>query len=162
MAQSLTCQFDAGGAQAALQNIADEAQALVRPAAQSGAQVLYQEVVARVAAIGQITGNLRASIYQVYSRDHSTTDRATYHVSWNARKAPHGGLVEYGHIQTRKVYLGSDGKWHTSKEMLPQPKRVAARPFLRPAYDARAGQAVEAARVTFTEGMQRVLNGGAA
>ncbi|MBA3588300.1 MAG: HK97 gp10 family phage protein [Methylibium sp.] len=128
----------------------------VRPAAQAGAQVLYDEVRANVAKIGKKTGNLARSIYQAYSEDNSTKGSATYHVSYNASKAPHGNLVEYGHIQTRKVYLGRDGNWYTSKTLLPEPKQVGARPYIRPAFDAKSKRAVEAARDAFVDGMKQV------
>jgi hypothetical protein len=160
MADALTVKFDGGSADATLAAMQAELEALVRPTAQAGAEVLYREVKIRVASIGKVTGNLGASIYQVYSRDNSNDVRATYHVSWNARKAPHGHLVEYGHIQTRKVYVGSDGKWYTSKDPLPGgPRRVGARPFLRPAWDAKGAAAAEAMLVHYTEGMQRLLAG---
>jgi hypothetical protein len=110
-----------------------------RPAAQAGIDVLYQAALRNVNALGRKTGNLASSIYQVFSRSNSQQGgagylRATYHVSWNHRKAPHGHLVEYGHIQKYKVYLGKDGKWYTNKKApLPTPVQVAARPFIRPA-----------------------------
>lgn len=151
---SFSIKFDASGANAALDALMEKAQANVRPAAQAGAQVLYNEVKLNVASIGKVTGNLDSSIYQVYSKDNSTQDRATYHVSWNARKAPHGHLVEHGHIMTRKAYIGSDGKWYTSKVKLAEPKHVGARPFIRPAYDAKAQAALEAANAKWIEGMK--------
>lgn len=110
-----------------------------RPAAQAGAEVLYRAVLQNVNALGRKTGNLAASIYQAFSENNSTETTAgyslaTYHVSWNARKAPHGHLVEFGHIQKYKVYLGKDGNWYTNKKApLPVPVHVAARPFIRPA-----------------------------
>lgn len=130
---------------------------LMRPAAQAGAQVFYDEVVTRVNAIGKVTGNLAGSIYQAWSRDQSIDNKSVYHISWNASKAPHGHLVEYGHTQTRKVYIGSDGKWYTSKTKLDSPKRVAAKPFLRPAYDAKAAAAGQAAQARYEEGMRELL-----
>ena len=146
-----------------------EVVAAVRPAAQAASQVLYDAVKSNVAALGRKTGNLDRAIYQAYSAAHSAAGKATYHISWNARKAPHGGLVEFGHIQRYASYLGSDGNWHTavrpSMRGKPAPKRrasqavkdayyvlraggpvqVAARPFVRGAA-SRADQAVEAAK----------------
>ena len=115
----------------------------VRPAAQAGAQVIYDEVMRNVARIGSVSGNLASAIYQAYSADNSGPLRATYHISWNARRAPHGHLVEFGHIQKFKVYL-SEGRWYTNKGApLAEPKQVAARPFIRPARAA-FGRAEEA------------------
>lgn len=154
MADAFSIKFDTSAAFAALDGIDAKVKENIRPAAQAGAQVLYDEVKVNVARIGKVTGNLESSIYQVFSEDNSTLERATYHVSWNGSKAPHGHLVEYGHIQTRKVYVGSDGKWYTSKTLLPEPKQVAASPFLRPAFAAKAKEAAEAAKARFEQGMR--------
>jgi hypothetical protein len=128
----------------------------VRPASQAGAEVFYQQVKRNVAGIGRVTGNLDSAIYQAYSANNSGKGRAVYHVSWNARKAPHGHLVEFGHIQRYKVYTGRDGRWYTAirpgmkgKKAPPRkasqsvkdayyvplasPRQVAAQPFIRPA-----------------------------
>ena len=105
----------------------------VRPSAQAAAQVLYDDVKRNVAQIGRITGNLEKSIYQVYSKKRSGETKATYEVSYNRQKAPHGHLIEYGHIQKFKRYIGSDGNWYTKKDSPITPKQVGARPFIRPA-----------------------------
>lgn len=146
-------------------------QSATRPAAQAAAQVLYDAVKANVATLGKKTGNLDKSIYQAFSANNSAPGKATYHISWNATKAPHGGLVEFGHIQRYKVYVGSDGKWYTAvrPEMvgkpkpsrraaqgvkdayyvpLPAPKQVAARSFVRKAV-SQFDQATAAAREVF-------------
>lgn len=160
MADSFSIKFDDRKLMAALDGIAAGAKANVRPAAQAGAQVFYDEVKLNVAKIGHKTGNLSSSIYQAFSKDNSDAEHATYHISWNVKKAPHGHLVEYGHIQTRKVYVGSDGNWYTSKTPLPAPKHVAARPFLRPAFDSRAQDALHAAKARWEEDMRGVIASG--
>ncbi|MBI3103239.1 MAG: HK97 gp10 family phage protein [Burkholderiales bacterium] len=93
-----------------LQASADKLHAATRPAAQAGAQVLYERAL-QLAPVSQAAhmfhgthgvygpyspGNLRDSIYQVYSKDRSFEDVSTYHVSWNASKAPYGAMVEFG------------------------------------------------------------------
>lgn len=134
--------IDAVALEQYLDALGDDADAAVRPAAQAGAQVLYDEVVRNVSRIGKKSGNLSRAVYQVFSKDHSDQGQATYHISWNARKAPHGHLVEYGHIQKFQAYIGSDGKWYTNKHApLAQPRQIGARPFVRPAmskFDAAA------------------------
>lgn len=105
----------------ALKEVFDNA---TRPAAQAGAQIVYdraREIVAgeltskrehyfygmatkalpagskKAAAYGPYRpGSLYRSIYQVFSKDNSFTDKSVYHVSWNADKAPYGGMVEVG------------------------------------------------------------------
>jgi hypothetical protein len=139
---------------AMLHEMGDQAEAAVRPAAQAAAQVLYEEVKSNVDAIGRKTGNLSNAVYQAYSDQRSGPGFATYAVSWNHSKAPHGGLVEFGHIQRYVSYVGSDGNWYTavrpSMRGKPKPKRrasqaekdayyvplaapkqIAARPFVR-------------------------------
>ena len=115
----------------------------VRPAAQAGAQVYYNEVKLR-AKRGNETrylkggrtrpaGLLASAIYQVFSTKNSSEQKATYHVSWNKKKAPHGYLVEFG---TRFA-----------------PKH----PFLRPAYDAVHGAAEAAINDELQKRIKAVL-----
>lgn len=132
---SFSMSVDLRSLESAIQGMQTKVQASARPAAQAAAQVLYEHARQNAAALGRVTGKLQSAIYQAYSKDHSRPGVATYHVSWNARKAPHGHLVEFGHVQRFKVYLGKDGKWHTNKRAPIAPRHVAARPFLRPAWD---------------------------
>lgn len=158
----------------AMQGRADEA---ARPAAQAAAQVLYDAVKANVARIKKHTGNLDRSIYQAFSIDNSGPGRAMYHISWNAKKAPHGHLVEYGHMQRYVYYRRNDGQIRPlvrpgmdgtpkPKGRAPQavkdqyyvpleggPRLVAARPFIRPAI-AKAAEAMDEAKAVF---VSRVL-----
>lgn len=143
MAEAFAIKFDGAGLDAALDQIAHGAEVSTRPAAQAGAQVLYDEVLLRV-PVSTTTrknkrgktiapGALRNSIYQVFSQDNSTDGRATYHVSWNYRRAPHGHLVEFG----------------TS--------RAPARPFLRPSFDAQSRNALQAASVRWSDDMRALI-----
>jgi len=176
---SVTMKIDMGSVSDMLAELEGDVHAAVRPAAQAAADVLYRAGLKNVDAIGSVTGNLRRSIYQVFSEDHSKAveggyAKATYHVSWNAKKAPHAHLIEYGWIQRYAVHLGDDGKWHTlvrpEKRGTKRPGRRAsqaekdayyvvraggpvqqpARPFMRPAY-YQQGAAVEAAKAKFME-----------
>lgn len=156
MGKSLSIKFDPSLLNQRIDNIGVAVLGAVRPAAQAGAQVLYDEVKLNVGRIKKKTGNLGASIYQVFSQDNSSEVRSTYHISWNARKAPHGHLVEYGHLMTRKAYIGSDGKWYTSKVKI-DPKLVGARPFLRPAFDAKRVSALQAAEARWIAETQKAL-----
>lgn len=154
-----------------LKDLGEGVEHAIRPAAQAGAQVLYDAAKANVAAIGRVTGNLSSAIYQAYDRRVSNQQQAIYQVSWNAKKAPHGQLVENGHMQRYVTYVGKDGKWHTAvkPEMrgkkLPRgrisqavkdayfvqrktPIQVAAKPFMRPAAD-QMERAIAAAEAEF-------------
>lgn len=142
---SMTVHVEMGALEVLVEDMATDVEAAIRPAAQAAAQVLVDEVQRNVGRIGRKTGNLARSIYQVYSKSNSDKERAVYHVSWNARKAPHGHLVEFGHMQRYQVVVDKrTGKWITLKNRPISPKQVGARPFVRPAL-AKFPQALDAA-----------------
>ncbi len=155
MSRGVSIKFDSKGAMAGLDSLVATTDHAVRPAAQAGAQELYNVAktlcpvsdathyfygsASKKAPAGQkkqfayqyAPGNLRDSIYQVYSKDNSGVTKATYHVSWNYSKAPYGFMVEYG----------------TS--------RAPAHPFLRPAFDTTKRQALQAAKARFVAEMKK-------
>lgn len=103
--------FDAGGLTSLLDDLEEGAQEAIRPAAHAATQVIYDRVKLNVQAIRRETGNLERSIYQYYSKENSEDgQRAQYHVSWNAAKAPHGHLVEYGYLQRYRYYQDNQGR----------------------------------------------------
>lgn len=134
-----------------LDKITNAAESAVRPAAQAGAQVFYEEARVRCPVSDEAhffygknskrdgvkyffrPGNLRDSIYQFYNTKTSDKASANYSISWNHQKAPYGYMVEHG----------------TS--------RAPANPFLRPAYDAARSLAVRRVK----EVLQASLNGRA-
>lgn len=152
-----------------IRDLGESVEHAIRPAAQAGAQVIYDEAKKNVERIKQNTGNLASAIYQAYDKRASTNQLAAYSISWNAKKAPHGQLVEFGHISRYESYVGKDGKFHTmirpEKRGQKKPNRrasqaekdafyvlrkggavqVAAQPFMRPAADKleQAAAAVE-------------------
>lgn len=93
-----------------LQATADRLHKATRPAAQAGAQIIYERArinvpVSKAAHMFYGTnsvygpynpGNLRDAIYQVFSKDKSFKDRSVYHLSWNKDEAPYGFMVELG------------------------------------------------------------------
>ena len=138
-----------------MEALAERAEKAARPAAQAGAQVIYERVKANVAALGRKTGNLDSAIYQAFSANNSGEGKATYHISWNATKAPHGHLVEWGYIK-RWQSIMINGKWVTLKNRpLATPVQVPGKAFMRRAKDA-IPMAEEAMRAKFLE----VLHGG--
>lgn len=92
----------------------DKLHAATRPAAQAGAQIIYER--ARIEApVSQDShyfyirgkkygpyapGTLKNSIYQVYSKDNSFKDVSTYHISFNKSEAPYGFIVHNGTSRT--------------------------------------------------------------
>lgn len=174
---SFKIKVDLAGLNGYLDRMNEGVQAAARPAAQAGAQVLYNEVQTNVKKIKRKTGNLASAIYQAYSENNSGPGRATYHVSWNAKKAPHGHLVEWGHLQRYEYYQDDAGKVRPKVRpgmqgkprpkrgnraaldayyvTLPNPKQVAARPFVRPAM-AKLPQAEAAAREVLMQQIEKV------
>lgn len=145
---SFKLRVDLSAFEADIDEDADIVEAAARPAAQAMAQVLYDEVKANVAKLGKKTGNLASAIYQAYSADNSEPGLATYHVGWNAKKAPHGQLIEFGHLQIYKAYM-KDGIWYSVQgERLATPKQVPAYPFVRPAM-SKAAEAQDAGEAEF-------------
>lgn len=149
---TLSMSLDLSGLAATVDAMNADVLAAARPAAQAGAQVLYDDVRRNVSRIKRKTGKLAASIYQAYSADHSGRGRATYHISWNAKKAPHGHLVEFGHLQRYEVtHDPKTGRFITHKDKpLASPVQVPGRPFIRPAI-AKMPEAEEAMRERFMQ-----------
>lgn len=170
----MTIDVNIGGINAMFDALEADVQKAVRPAAYAATKVIYDAVKVNVGKLGKKTGNLDKAIYHVFAESKSGPGRATYEISWNASKAPHGHLVEFGHIQRYAVHLGKDGKWYTvvrpSMRGKPKPKRrasqaakdayyvlrkggpqqIAAQPFMRPAI-YKTGEAIAAAEKRFFE-----------
>lgn len=162
---ALTIDVDLSAFDRTIDEIEEAVEAGARVAAQAGAQVIYGAVQRNVATIRKHSGNLASAIYQAFSEDNSSPGKATYHVSWNARKAPHGHLLEFGYLQRYAYYQDDQGnirpqvrpgmqdqpkpKTRAAKDAyyvtLPSPRQVGARPFIRPAL-AQAGEAQRAAQ----------------
>jgi len=127
---SMTISADMSGLNAMLDELQGDVEEAARPAAQAAAQVLYDTVKANVGRLGKKTGNLDRAIYQAYSENNSVPGKATYHVSWNAKKAPHGHLIEFGHLQRYQYYKGNDGQIRPmvrpGMEGEPKPRRRAS------------------------------------
>lgn len=141
---------------------------IVRPIARAGALVFYEEArrlvpvyqgapITRKNGVKTTPGQLRDAIYHVYSEKLSTDQHAVYQVSWNAKKAPHGHLVENGHWRVNKM-IKTDTGWAATAERLATPVRVPAVAFMRRSGD-RAQAAVDAMRKRAAEKIAEVLRG---
>lgn len=125
-----------------LDNITQAAEKAVRPAAQDGAQVFYDEVKQRVPMSakphksGKKTynpGTLRRAVYQAFAERESGDGKAMYRISFNKTHAFYGRFVEFG----------------TSK--------MAAKPFLRPAYDAARARALQAVQERMASEVKKAI-----
>jgi hypothetical protein len=112
-----------------LQDLEDGSLEAARPAAQAGSQVLYDAVKANVSRLRKITGNLDRSIYQKHIDEEARPGVASYRISWNRKKAPHGWLVEFGYLQRYEIARDARGRMfpmvRPEKRGQPKPKRSA-------------------------------------
>ena len=138
----LSLEFDFSKIAAKLDSITKAAEEGARPAAQAGAQVFYDEVKQRVPVSAQPhksgkktynPGTLRRAVYQAFAERESGDGRAMYRVSWNKTHAFYGRFVEFG----------------TSK--------MAAKPFLRPAYDAARARALQAVQERMASEVKKAI-----
>lgn len=110
----------------------DLKQKLEKEAVKAGLEPIEDEAV-RLAPVG-MTGNLANSIKtQVRRVNGGLYGRVI-------AKAPHSHLVEYGFWWTKKLKSG----WKKRYFYVGDPSGIGPRPFMRPAIEAKADQAVEA------------------
>lgn len=173
MSDSLSATADTSKALAGLERLVGEnREHLARSMAVAGGKVFRDEAKARAPVGGDLSvaehqngesnnpGTLRAAIYLAYKGDVSTSDEVVYSVTWNKKLAPHGHLIEFGHWQTHKAYIGSDGFWYSSPAKLAQPRWIAAHPFLRPAFEAARSRAYAAMIERGRQRLPELLSGG--
>lgn len=149
---------DLSGVMAGLDKLASPKfrESLARSMAVAGGKV-YRDEAKRWVPVE--SGRLKAAIYLAYRDDESRGGKHKYRVSWNSSHlggAPHGHLVEFGHWQTYAIYRLPNGDWVTDPgRPLAQPKWIAAKPFMRPAWDIARGAAqaamIERGRERFAE-----------
>lgn len=142
-------------------------------------KVVRDEAVARAPELkpgqeghdNQRRGQLKEAIYLAFDGRRSILNAGhyVYQVSWNAKKAPHGHLVEFGHWMAYKWAHSEDGRFYTpiqGQHKVDGRKRgvgipldhgfyVNTHPFLGPAFDAKLHSlkavAATAGAATFAE-----------
>jgi hypothetical protein len=123
----------------------------------------------------QRRGQLKEALYLAFDGRRSILNAGhlVYQVSWNAKKAPHGHLVEFGHWMAYKWARGEEGKFYTPLQgthKVDGRKRgkgypidgggfyVNTHPFLGPAFDAKLPRlgdiATEAGKAAFSKVMK--------
>jgi HK97 gp10 family phage protein len=143
MADGFNAKADTTGAFAGLDGLKGPlATKLARSMAVAGGTVYRDEAILLAP---KESGLLKSAIYLAFKEARSNDEKVTYSITWNAKKAPHGHLLEFGHWQDFATYKGSDGKWYTNKDVrLAQPKWIPAHPFLRPALNTAKDRAQRA------------------
>lgn len=89
---------------------------------------------------------LSHAMYVAFDKKNLKPNTYSYNVSWNAKVAPHGHLIEFGHWRPYSVYYDKlTDQWYSNvKSKLPgQGKWVPAYPFLRPALDRKGKDALK-------------------
>lgn len=112
----------------------------------------------------QRAGQLRDAIYLAFDGRRHTLNpgQFVYGVSWNAKKAPHGHMLEFGHWMPYIYRKDADGYYtpggHGKGTGIPNPKGpvwISQSPFLGPAFDAKLPvlqtAAINAAQQKFRE-----------
>jgi len=144
------------GALAGLDNLAEMTTSVARSMGVGAGQAVRDEAKARAPVDD---GTLRDAIYLAYRDGESTESKVVYQVSWNAKKAPHGHLLEFGHWRTNVLVRGEDGKWRATTELLPEPVWTAAHSFLRPAYEATLSRLAEIAAARGSQRLAELMAG---
>lgn len=111
-------------------------------------------------ASGTRPGQLRDAIYLAYRDGLSNQSVSVYSITWNAKKAPHGHLAEFGHRQYWRV-IKRKGKYITTEERLPQPKIVLGKGFLAGAYESTLSKAQAAMIERGRKELPELLKGSA-
>lgn len=121
------------------ENFADD---VMRPGAFAASTVIYDEMQLLVP---EKTGQLKSAIYR-YREKNGSGNEAIFYIGPNKRKAPHWSLVEHGHFQIYQVYFDPkiDDYRTNVKQPLAVPKLVPAQPYIRPTFDAKISQALQA------------------
>jgi len=143
--------FDHSDITAGLNELAAKLSDAMLSGAAAGARVLYDEIHANVP---EQSGRLKASIYRTYIKQRSDEKRQIYAIGVNKRTAKHWHLIEYGHWRVNRLVQLKSGEWVPTKERLAQPVWVPAEPYLRPAYDAKIGAALDATRDRMRQKLQ--------
>ncbi|VVD74476.1 HK97 gp10 family phage protein [Pandoraea commovens] len=128
----------------------DLAESALRSAAVAGGTILRDEAALR-APQGE-TGNLGRALYLKFIEERSTETSKMYYVSIRRGKkgdgrndvAFYGPMVEFGHWYVPPKPKGVRWKSHRANSV--GKHWVAARPFIRPAWEARKTDAVDAMR----------------
>ena len=113
--------FDVSALDAQVDALQDDMQQALRPAAQAGAQLLYDHVLLNTPRSDKghwfhgtsfkvngkkywfDSGTLRQSVYQAFATKESHPLHPVYSVGFNPRKCPYAYMVEYGTSKTRPV-----------------------------------------------------------
>ncbi len=117
-----------GDITAQLEAYAENVKDTFRPAAFAGATVLYDEMRLRVPVK---SGGLRDAIFRYRLKENSNKNESVFFIGVNHIKAPHWHFFELG------------------------TRHMAAKPFIRPTYDAKIAQAAEAATNEIKERLKK-------
>ncbi|NIF80140.1 hypothetical protein F3J20_22560 [Paraburkholderia sp. Cy-641] len=137
----------------------------LRSAAVAGGTILRDEAAAR-APEGE-TGNLKRALYLKFIEEKSSDTRKVYYVSIRQGQKPkkgedgpnnaayYGHMVEFGHWYVPPKPKGV--RWKTHRAQHIGKKWVSAKPFLRPSFEARRLDVIEAMRERLKERLLEIF-----
>lgn len=149
---SITLYSDVEESLAALeQGVKDK---VLRSAAHAGALVFYNEMRARVPVHD---GTLHDSIYRYHDDRGSTPTQHNYFIGPNKLKAGHWHHVEFGHWRRNVLIRLPDGTFKATRERLDPPKWVPPEPYVRPTWEGKKSEAVQAMRLRASQRLQELM-----
>ena len=129
MANKSSISFElTGDVKAQLEAYADKVKDTFNSACFAGATVLYDEMQVRVPVQ---SGGLKNAIYRYHLKENSSKDESVFFIGVNHIKAPHWHFFEFG------------------------TRHMAAKPFIRPSYDAKIKQAAQRATEVIRERLNK-------
>ena len=155
MADGFTAKVDLSDVLLRLDRLGDKGVSLASRMAVSGGREIRDEAKLQVTESdppynpisrgSQQPGTLRDAIYLAKNDDLTTASMIVYSISWNAKKAWWGKLKEFGWTQTHKIaYVEGADYFITTDELLAEPIRHPAQPFLASAYEISISRAYSA------------------
>lgn len=164
---------------AGLNLLASSKESIARSMGVAMGQAVRDEAIVRAPVLkpgnegtdGQTPGLLRDAMYVAYDKRRNVLNPNAYRytVSWNAAKAPHGHLEEFGHWMPYEYAFTFGGLYYTP--LVDKPKRgkakgvplqgqgiwVEAHPFLGPAFDAKLSTLLDIAQTAGAAKLAEVM-----
>lgn len=148
---------------AKLRSISSElGESALRSAAVAGGTLMRDDAIARAP---EETGRLKRALYLKFIDEKSSDTSAVYYVGIRRGKAAaaqdddayYGRMVEFGHWYIPPKPKGV--RWATHRKQWVGKKWVPAYPFMRPAFDTRRLEVIQAMRERLQERLLEVLHG---
>lgn len=125
----------------------------LRSAVSAGAKVIEQEAEKRAPVR---TGNLQKAIYRVRSRSESSVGRETYNVAVRKGKATYADSAKNRRLGRAGKTYATQGLAYYWRFLEFGTVNMPARPFLRPAFEARKNDALRAMQEKLADAITKI------